>query len=87
MYLIETITNMFSTNRREEKLMSTMFIGVTEAAEILGTSESYAYKLIQKMNKQMREEGYKGPIIRGRVDRIYFYQQFYGTRDYERIDV
>ena len=37
--------------------MSTMFIGVTEAAEILGTSESYAYKLIQKMNKQMREEG------------------------------
>ena len=39
--------------------MSTMFIGVTEAAEILGTSESYAYKLIQKMNKQMREEGYK----------------------------
>ena len=63
--------------------MSTMFIGVTEAAEILGTSESYAYKLIQKMNKQMREEGYKGPIIRGRVDRTYFYQQFYGTRDYE----
>lgn len=31
-----------------------MFIGVKEAAEILGTSESYAYKLIQKMNKQMR---------------------------------
>ena len=67
--------------------MSTMFIGVTEAAEILGTSESYAYKLIQKMNKQMREEGYKGPIIRGRVDRTYFYQQFYGTRDFERRDV
>lgn len=67
--------------------MSTMFIGVKEAAEVLGTSESYAYKLIQKMNKQMREEGYKGPIIRGRVDRTYFYQQFYGTRDYERRDV
>ena len=64
--------------------MSTMFIGVKEAAEILGTSESYAYKLIQKMNKQMREEG---SIIRGRVDRTYFYQQFYGTRDYERRDV
>lgn len=67
--------------------MSIMFIGVKEAAEILGTSESYAYKLIQKMNKQMREEGYKGSIIRGRVDRTYFYQQFYGTRDYERRDV
>ena len=67
--------------------MSTMFIGVTEVAEILGVSESYAYKLIQKMNKQMREEGYKGPIIRGRVDRTYFYQQFYDTRDFERRDV
>ncbi len=64
--------------------MSTMFMGVTEAAEVLGTSEGYAYKLIQQMNKQMREEGYKGPIIRGRVDRTYFYQQFYGTRNYER---
>ena len=67
--------------------MSAMFIGVTEVAEVLGTSESYAYKLIQKMNKQMQEEGYKGPIIRGRVDRTYFYQQFYGARNYERSDV
>ena len=61
--------------------MSTMFIGVKEAAEILGTSESYAYKLIQKMNKQMREEGYKGSIIRGRVDIKYLYKQFYGATD------
>ena len=29
--------------------MGTMFIGVTEAAEILGTSEFYAYKLIQTL--------------------------------------
>lgn len=35
--------------------MSAMFIGVTEVSEVLGTSESYAYKLIQKMNKQMQE--------------------------------
>ena len=66
--------------------MESMFIKVSEAAEILGVSESYAYKLIQKMNKQMRDEGYKGPIIRGRTDRTYFFQQFYGTRDYERRD-
>ena len=56
--------------------MSTMFIGVSEAAEVLGVSESYAYKLINKMNKQMREEGYKGPIIRGKVDRTYFISSF-----------
>ena len=67
--------------------MSTMFIGVKDAAEILGRSDQYAYHQNHKMNKQMREEGYKGSIIRGRVDRTYFYQQFYGTRDYERRDV
>ena len=35
--------------------MSTMFIGVSEAADVLGVSESYAYKLINKMNKQTKK--------------------------------
>lgn len=73
---------MFSCGR--EKLMEAMFIKVEEVAEVLGVSKSYAYKLVQKLNRQMREEGYKGPVIRGRIDRTYFYQQFYGTRQYER---
>lgn len=64
--------------------MEAMFIKVKEVADILGVSESYAYKLVRKLNEQMREEGYKGPIIRGRIDRTYFYQQFYGTKNYER---
>lgn len=64
--------------------MEAMFIKVKEVADILGVSESYAYKLVRKLNEQMREEGYKGPIIRGRIDRTYFCQQFYGTKNYER---
>lgn len=64
--------------------MEAMFIKVKEVADILGVSESYAYKLVRKLNEQMRAEGYKGPIIRGRIDRTYFYQQFYGTKNYER---
>ena len=64
--------------------MEAMFIKVKEVADILGVSESYAYKLVRKLNEQMRAEGYKGSIIRGRIDRIYFYQQFYGTKNYER---
>ena len=64
--------------------MEAMFIKVKEVADILGVSECYAYKLVRKLNEQMREEGYKGPIIRGRIDRTYFYQQFYGTKNYER---
>ncbi len=64
--------------------MEAMFIKVDEVAKVLGVSESYAYKLVQKLNTQLRKEGYKGPIIRGRIDRTYFYQQFYGTKNYER---
>lgn len=64
--------------------MESMFVRVDEAAQIMGVSESYAYKVIQKMNKQLREEGYKEPIIKGRVDRTYFFRQFYGMQDYER---
>jgi hypothetical protein len=66
--------------------MESMFIKSDEVAQVLGVSQSYAYKLIQKMNKQMRNEGYKGPLIKGRIDRTYFFQQFYGTRTYERGD-
>ena len=64
--------------------MEAMFIKVKEVADILGVSESYAHKLVRKLDEQMREEGYKGPIIRGRIDRTYFFQQFYGTKNYER---
>lgn len=64
--------------------MESMFIKVQEVAELLGVSQSYAYKLVQKMNKQLVEEGYKGPIIKGRIDRKYFFEQFYGTMNYER---
>ena len=67
--------------------MDAMFIKADEVAQVLGVSESYAYKLVQRMNKKMKDEGYQGPIIRGRIDRTYFYQQFYGTRNYERRDV
>ena len=35
--------------------MEAMFVRVDEAAQIMGVSESYAYKVIQKMNKQLRE--------------------------------
>jgi|GEM_PF-6389036 len=44
--------------------MEAMFIKVDEVSKVLGVSESYAYKLVQKMNTQLRKEGYKGPIIR-----------------------
>ena len=64
--------------------MEEMFMRKEEVAKVLGVSESYAYKLMHKLNAKMVAEGYNGPIISGRIDRTYFFQQFYSTRNYER---
>lgn len=38
-------------------MSGTMFMRVSEVAEELGVSESYAYKLIQKLNKELKATG------------------------------
>ena len=35
-----------------------IFMDVTEVAEVLDVSESYAYKLIRKMNVELKENGF-----------------------------
>lgn len=64
--------------------MEKMFLRVTDVEEILDVSESYAYKLIRKLNKEMRDMGFQ--VIPGRIDTKFFYEHFYQTRDYERGD-
>ncbi len=47
-----------------------------EIAEELGVSKPYAYKLMQKLNKELAEKGFL--VINGRVSRKYFEEQIYG---------
>ena len=57
--------------------MSTSYmISVEEIIEELGVSSSYAYKLIREMNKSLAEKGYR--VVRGRISRKFFEEQFYG---------
>lgn len=56
-----------------------MFLRVEEVAEELGVSKPYAYKLIRSMNEELRKTGCI--TISGRIDRKFFYEKFYGTRD------
>ena len=65
--------------------MTKMFLRVSDVSEILGVSESYAYKLIRKLNKEMKDLGFQ--TIQGRVDTKFFYEHFYQTKDYERGNV
>ena len=55
-----------------------IFMRVDEVAEAMGISESYAYKIIGEMNKKLAKMGCI--TLNGRIDRRFFYEQFYGTR-------
>jgi len=56
-----------------------MFLRVEEVAGELGVSKPYAYKLIRSMNAELKKTGCI--TISGRIDRKFFYEKFYGTRD------
>ena len=56
-----------------------IFMRVNEVAEELGVSVPYAYKLIRELNKELKETGCI--TIAGRIDRKFFHEKFYGTRE------
>ena len=56
-----------------------MFMRVDEVAKELGISKPYAYKIIRTMNEELKKTGCI--TIAGRIDRKFFYEKFYGTRN------
>ncbi len=65
--------------------MSTTFMKVQDVADELGVSKSYAYKIVQKLNDELKSQGFI--TISGRVNKQYFLERVcYGTAD-KRKDV
>ncbi len=58
--------------------MENKFIRVDEVAQELSVSKPYAYKLIKKLNDELKEKGFI--TIAGRINRQYFQERFYGAR-------
>lgn len=56
-----------------------MFMRVEDVAEEMGVSVSYAYKLIRKLNKELKATGCI--TIPGRIDRKFFHERVYATKD------
>ena len=52
---------------------NSIFMKVEDVAVALGVSKSYAYKIVQKLNRELREKGYI--TISGRVNRQYFLER------------
>ena len=54
-------------------MSETTFMKVDEVAEQLGVSKSYAYKIVQKLNTELKEQGFL--TISGRVNKQYFMER------------
>lgn len=60
--------------------MSTTFIRVDEVAKELGVSKSYAYKVVRKLNAELKEMGYL--TVSGRISKKYFLEKVcYGEHE------
>lgn len=50
-------------------------LNAKQVAELLGISVSYAYKVIDQLNKELTKAGYL--TIHGKVDSLYLYKRFF----------
>ena len=64
--------------RIDSAMSDKLFLRVEEVAEILDISIPFAYKLIRKMNEELRKTGCI--TIAGRIDRKFFYEHFYSGK-------
>ena len=58
--------------------MSNTFMRVDEVAKELGVSKPYAYKLVQKLNEELKQKNYI--TVSGRISKQYFRERIYGLR-------
>ena len=77
---INKVTKVYQKLKREgehnmENTMK-MYVTADEAAQILGVSRGYAYKIIRGLNNELKEKGYR--VISGKVPTKYFEEKFYG---------
>lgn len=63
--------------------MQNGFMRVDDVASELGISKSYAYKIVKRLNDELKEMGYL--TISGRISKKYFMEKLcYGSEQSER---
>lgn len=74
-------TNQKSTKNQEVLYLNeNTFMRVDEVAKELGVSKSYAYKIVQQLNAELKSLGYL--TISGRVNRKFFLEKLcYGEKE------
>ena len=65
--------------------MNTLFVTVEQVAKDFGVSTGFAYKMIRKMNDELKAQGYL--TVAGRVSRKYYMERIYGGTDCKGSDM
>lgn len=60
-------------------MIKDLFVRADEVVKVLGVSRAEAYRIIDRLNTKMEEQGYI--VIKGRVNRKFFEEQIYGFDD------
>ena len=63
-------------HERGEKMTNSIFLSAQEVAEMLNISKPYAYKIINRLNRELEDRNFI--TIPGRVSKKYFEEKFYG---------
>ncbi len=57
------------------KTMDKTYLKMEDVKEIIGVSESKAYKIIQSLNKELKAKGYI--VVAGKVPTKFFKEKYY----------
>jgi DNA-binding IclR family transcriptional regulator len=75
----DTKESNYIQNKGGGQMANATFMKVQDVADELGVSKSYAYKIVQKLNAELKEQGFL--TISGRVNKQYFLERTcYGSK-------
>lgn len=58
---------------------SKLFISAKEVARELEVSDSFAYRLVRKLNDELEKQGFV--VVKGKISRKYFEEHVYGMSE------
>ena len=60
-------------------MASKLFISAKEVARELEVSDSFAYRLVRKLNDELEKQGFV--VVKGKISRKYFEEGVYGMSE------
>lgn len=71
-------SSVFATKKGGKRKMTEnkIYITASELADMLGISVGHAYKIIRRLNEELKKDGFL--VIAGKIPRRYFEKRWYG---------